>query len=1703
MKLHQNRGLRALLLGIGMLAGLFAAALWIATRPAAHPSAADRPALAALDMPALPAATLTAAAHADELTALLAHGHSHAQPAAIEIAEKGRALDVAAAGAAVSAPHVAGELLARIRPGLTASELERRLARLGLAVLRYDAALDVHVLQATSGSAAAAARVATLLPQLAAAPWVEWAEPNFIAVIAQCLHTPFATETDDVTAKNAPALRGCGVEGAWRGGTEGANVTVAVLDTGIDPKHVNLTGQLLAGLDLVNPGRGGAADDAGHGTAIAGLIGARALATGGMKGVAPACKLLPVKVADREGNASIADLATGITWAVNQGARILNLSLGSRVGARTLEAAVDYAWSRGALLVASVGNDNVNTCLYPAAYDKVLAVASTGPKGELGFVSNLCKEADLAAPGEQMFSTVPGGFYRPVTGTSVAAAVVSGAAALLLAKNPALTGRELFSLLKYSARPIPALAGASEIFRFGTLDLATALRRAAARPAPDVAVTRVLCLPAAPLAGQAAVLEVEVENRGTRPATLAGLSAAFGAAALAPSPAAAAGFNLDLGDRATVRFPFTAGAPGNYPIRVAAPPAAGETNRADNTRALTVTVGGPATRGLAIADLGLSEPSLDTPTLVLSCTVRNLGNQPAAGVQLRARVGADATTDGRAGADPFAVASADLAPGETRTFTFPWAVPSPAPRDVVAFAIEIDAPGAPQPLVALFDTVLGSSEGRPVRTQYQQSGDVDIIPDAPYRLRPGHPYLPLMIFVPDKASGSTSTALTFDSCKIWQKDAPTTDASGVLLYADAFGPESGTAPSATTAGLTIMDEMGVLQSGVYGEPNLNLFKDEPLTKRGRYAILRFPRAALGIPALPAAPIVKYYFVKIDWAYSTHAVTWTTTRHGTTTKMLKVTYGSSDLPTLPGEGKYYDAHVHTVAEWYFSDHVEVFSPMQAYGGPLPMIKECAWALGLTTALDDVKDNLVTTDHNCFYGSPLDATPNSDLRRPVYGPTSVAASTAGDGTVKSEFKRMREIFGASAGEELAFSQYVPIGPAAVPIGAHMLSYRGQHFDGVWHGGSDVSAGLHEGDPVYLETFLSTLASTNPAENSTAFTYAAHPFSVQGWTDLNLKKALGLDPLNRTYDYVSAVQQNFILRGLQLFNEGAKGYLPGADIGFNTLNPFPAPTWAGAPEWDRELQIGLAKYHGYLATLMKYSFVGETGKVFTRKVYISGGTDAHGDFNYSQHRLATLIEHPSTYSVSDMAFGKVRTYTFGGGKAGATPGERAIEAMADGNSIATDGPVITFNVDGDGKWNSETLKWHDGASVHENGDGAMGGNGAYDGGRTALVRRGSPDLWFGYRYANSPELGSGGGAVAAIKIYKDQDGVPNPTVGRLYAGVSVQVPKGVGSLPAGGAGVALSKKVDTGAEGSVTKLTAYSLGAFTGGDPDAAPLAAAEHRAYTNPVWAIPVDFNVTVDQSKITAASPKIPAGAITVTVKFDASMMPLPYAVHLKPLDGAGNSTDGTAPPLAVLTPTMGWTWHFEKGIENGSYTLKNPAAISLGPVYPAGKHTFVVYFKDAPKDLHGNALNRIAPTFTVNVPAAAPSKKCFVGLLADAGVVAGAGAGAVGGGTDAGAAGARTAAGDEDERGGGAAVSRWVLWLLVLGLLIGYEIVGRTTLGARLAKAARRGGKVGAGTGGVGTTAASAGASGAPPAASGTAETTSTPSSTSPAAPRP
>ncbi|MBI4614490.1 MAG: S8 family serine peptidase [Planctomycetes bacterium] len=1357
-----------------------------------------------------------------------------------------------------------------------------------------------------------------------------------------------------------------GLPKAWERTTGRSEIVVAVLDSGLDTAHEDLAANVGAGaVDLVNDDDE-TEDILGHGTAIAGLIAARGGNEYGITGVCWQATLLPVKIADSRGVATFAAMARGILHAVEHGARIINISMGSRADSQALRDAVRFAYEKGVLIVAPAGNDDTNLEMVPARYPEVLSVASTASDGNLATTTSLGFATDIAAPGENLITTCPQSLYSPVSGTSCASAIVAGAAALVLSVEPSLDGRQVAAILKRTAKPIPAVEEQFGIFGFGRLDVPAALAEASTGFV-DAGIRRVRVLPERAKPGQTVRVLAEVANLGNR--DLAGLSVGMaGAGKIEPASIE----SLPVGESRTVEFEAVASARANWTVEIA-PLRQGEGNgplplpwtgdaRSANDRAsVPLRIARGNVRELAIAGLAFEDLSFEGGRVRYAVTVENRGNVEAAGVALDLSVAGDREYHSERVALPV------LAPGASHVVESAWTVPAETPAEKLGLDIRIRSAGRdrePRNDSATFTFFLSHPDAEVARLQYQQSGDVEFIGDAPFRVESSRPYVPVIVFVPDNGGRGRERYLELTETKIAWSETPS--GSWNLVYHDTKGAP----PALVAEGLTIVDEDGKGLVGPGGAPDANLFGDQRLTEHGRHNILRVPLAALGVTEPPAKPVDRYIDMSIRWRFQRKIFfffTWV--KKKTYHQVLKISVTPYQLPRLPGNGHYYDCHFHTTAEWYHASPWAIFAPEKAYGGPIQMIRETAYAMGLIPSTEAIRDKIITTDHNCFFwdvdrsGNPVLNDPD---QRPPYGPTSAARSVRPDGTIASEWQRYVDLFGIGAGEEVSFSQGQAYG--LLPIGAHMLSHRGAHIDGTWHGGSDFAKLIGEGGPLYLDEVLHRLAKENRTESRHAFAYAAHPFSGQGWSDEHLDQALGLSEKYRTDRYVHPESREFVFKGLQLMNGRSARSLPSKEIDFVDMFPIADPEWQkGDAKWDAGWHDSLAPWHEYIANGLTWSFSAAKDRRFVRKVFGEAGTDAHGDFNYSTGRLATLIKIKATYSVDSTGWGMVRTYAFPDGKEGTTPGEQFMNAMADGNTVMTDGPIAMFDMDSDGRFDSEKILWH-AERRHENVEGRLGGEGVFDGGRTMLVRKGSADAVFRYLYTNTPEFGSDGGRIRWIKIYKDEPGRPNPvrttkkTTFYIFTTEHKELVS-VGSLAPEKADEWNYEFLDPSQEGAQNAPAAYSLGFFTGNtDPDKDTIGVEEYRCYTNPVWALPVEFRFRVRAVDLDAKA--IPAGGLSVELVFPVTMAEEDPGLELKILDAAGNSTDGSVPPIARFG---NGSWLAASGVAASVYSAVNLSPIPLtGPVHPEpGKITYVVYTRAIPKDMHRNALNRIAGTLAL------------------------------------------------------------------------------------------------------------------------------------------
>lgn len=254
---------------------------------------------------------------------------------------------------------------------------------------------------------------------------------------------------------------------------------IAILDTGVNSNHQDLRGKVIHRANFSSSQT--TEDVQGHGTHVAGIAAALTNNGNGMAGISyNSAGIMNIKVLGDTGSGTYSDVAEGIIYAANQGAHVINMSLGSTMSNEILRSAVNYAYNKGVLLVGAAGNNSSNIAHYPAAYNQVLAVAATNQSNELAPFSNYGSWVDVAAPGQDILSTFPEDSedsmtqYRVASGTSQATPFISGLAGLIKATNPALTNRQIRSIIQRAA--IQSVSGGT--IRFGRIDAMRAIQLA-------------------------------------------------------------------------------------------------------------------------------------------------------------------------------------------------------------------------------------------------------------------------------------------------------------------------------------------------------------------------------------------------------------------------------------------------------------------------------------------------------------------------------------------------------------------------------------------------------------------------------------------------------------------------------------------------------------------------------------------------------------------------------------------------------------------------------------------------------------------------------------------------------------------------------------------------------------------------------------------------------------------------------------------------------------------------------------------------------------------------------------------------------------------------------------------------------------------------------------------------------------------------
>lgn len=321
-----------------------------------------------------------------------------------------------------------------------------------------------------------------LIEALSRNPAVEYAEPDEVVTAAtddqyfpqqyalQNVGQSLTNTAGTLLAANGTADADVDAVEAW-GVTRGGGTKVAILDTGVANVHDDIAPQVVGYANFVSADTkedptANPEDKYGHGTHVAGIVAAKYNNKIGVAGVCPECSILDVKVLNDSGAGSSSLIANGISWAADNGAKVINMSLGQRVASRTLEAAVNYAWNKGVVIVAAAGNAGTQAKIYPGAYPNVIAVAATDNKDNKASFSTYGKWVDVAAPGVNVYSTFPNHpfvlgtqngrsqGYDVASGTSMASPVVAGVAALVWRTPAATDNASVRAKIESTADPI-------------------------------------------------------------------------------------------------------------------------------------------------------------------------------------------------------------------------------------------------------------------------------------------------------------------------------------------------------------------------------------------------------------------------------------------------------------------------------------------------------------------------------------------------------------------------------------------------------------------------------------------------------------------------------------------------------------------------------------------------------------------------------------------------------------------------------------------------------------------------------------------------------------------------------------------------------------------------------------------------------------------------------------------------------------------------------------------------------------------------------------------------------------------------------------------------------------------------------------------------------------------------------------------------
>ena len=374
---------------------------------------------------------------------------------------------------------VPGEILVKFQPHVSLLGARGSLQSEGLRAVDAQSRSGVLRVEVEPG------REAETIARLLARGDVEFATQNHVITAAGDPNDPFFSfqwalkQTSDIDIDATDA---------WDTYAGGSNITIAVIDSGVDLDHPDLQASIVPGYDFVNDDNM-PDDDNSHGTHVAGIAAAVGNNGIGIAGVSWRASIMPLKILNAGGVGNTFDMADAVHYAVDNGAQVINLSVGAQ-GTKwpcnwpEVDDAFNYAVNNGVLLVVAAGNGGQSNINCPGAYDQTMAVGSTTSADQRSSFSNYGPRLDIAAPGSFIYSTFPGG-YGYNSGTSMATPHVAGLAALLWSLAPSLTDDQIRDLIQNTADDLGS-TGWDQFFGYGRINAGRAMAAIGPHPPPQL-----------------------------------------------------------------------------------------------------------------------------------------------------------------------------------------------------------------------------------------------------------------------------------------------------------------------------------------------------------------------------------------------------------------------------------------------------------------------------------------------------------------------------------------------------------------------------------------------------------------------------------------------------------------------------------------------------------------------------------------------------------------------------------------------------------------------------------------------------------------------------------------------------------------------------------------------------------------------------------------------------------------------------------------------------------------------------------------------------------------------------------------------------------------------------------------------------------------------------------------------------------------